>query len=249
MTGIATAIAGSAIIGAVTSKKAAKRTARAAETGAGIQAESGREAILAQQEAAARGQEFFEPFAGVAERGVDLSGFLGDPEAQFGFLERNPLFNLALENVNRQTQQAAASRGRLSAGDTLQQLASNVLLSAQPLISGQKQDIRDLLNLGVGVAGSQANIETGQAARVGNLLTDVGAAEAAGVVGAQSARTAGSQGAIESLMTGANLLSQRFPGGTFTPPPPPPLISAGGAGPYVPPPLFTPPPQLSPLGG
>lgn len=168
------------ITGADAAKDAAQESSQAQIT-------AGREAIAAQKEAAERAQKFFEPFAGVAERGVELSGFLADPQAQFDFLQGNPLFDRALQNVNEQTQQAAASRGRLSAGDTLQQLSENVLLASQPLIDRQRQDVSNLINLGTGIASSQANIETGQAARVGELTTDIGAARAAGIIGAQQA--------------------------------------------------------------
>jgi hypothetical protein len=179
----------------------AKASIEAAET----QAASAREAIIEQREAAERAQLFFEPFAGAAERGVEAAGFLADPQAQAQFLQDNPLFDLALENANRQTQQAAASRGRLSAGDTLQQLSDNVLLSAQPLIDRQRQDVGALLNLGTGIATSQANIETGKAAQVGGLLTDIGAAQAAGGVGAAQARAQGTQNILAAAGTAAKI--------------------------------------------
>jgi len=164
---------------------------RAARGAASTQAEAGQAAIETQEEARARAQGFFQPFAGAAERGVEASQFLADPQAQFDFLQQNPLFQLALENANVQTQQSATARGRLSAGDTLQQLSSNVLLSAQPLIDRQRQDVTALLDLGTGVATSQANIETGQAARIGGLQTDIGAATAAGQIARGGGKAAG----------------------------------------------------------
>jgi hypothetical protein len=167
--------------------------AKAAERAAGTQAAAGREAIIAQQEAAKRGQEFLSPFTQIGQQGIEQAGFLTDPNAQFDFLQSNPLFQMGLDNANRVTQQSAASRGRLSAGDTLEQLTNNALLTAQPLINQQSQNIRGLLNVGTGIAGSQANIETGLGANVGGLLTDIGAAQAAGQVGSANARTAGNQ--------------------------------------------------------
>lgn len=161
---------------------------RATRDATAAQVEAGQDAITAQTEAAERAQGFFAPFAGSAERGVEASSFLANPQEQFEFLQNNPLFQLTLDNANRQTDARAASRGRLSAGDTLQQLSNNVLLSAQPLIDTQRQDIGNLLNLGTGIATSQANIETGQAARVGDLTTDIGATRAAGIIGMDAAR-------------------------------------------------------------
>ena len=144
-------------VGSITGSSQADAAKGAART----QGRAGKRAIVERREAAERSQEFLSPFAAVGQQGVDQAGFLTDPQAQFDFLQSNPLFQLALENANTQTQQSAASAGRLSAGDTLEQLSNNVLLSASPLINQQSQNIRGLINVGTGIAGSQANIETG----------------------------------------------------------------------------------------
>jgi hypothetical protein len=183
---------------------------KAVDRATDIQAEAGREALIAQQQATANAQGFFEPFAGVAERGVQESGFLANPQAQFDFLQGNPLFQLALDNANQQTQASAASRGRLSAGDTLQQLSNNVLLSASPLIDRQRSDILSLLTLGEGVASSQANIETGQAAKASDLSTDIAAAQAAGQIGAAQAKTSGAQNLLGLGMFAAGRIGAGF---------------------------------------
>jgi len=183
--------------------------AEAAISAAEIQAQSGREAIGFERQARERAQEFFAPFAGVAEAGLEQAGFLTDPQAQFDFLQENPLFQMALESANTETQQLAAARGRLSAGDTLQQLSKNVLLSAQPLIDKQKQSINQLLNLGTGITTSQANVAIGESANVGNLLTDIGAAQAAGGVGAANAMQQGSQNLLSLAGTAAAIFSDK----------------------------------------
>lgn len=168
-----------------------KTAANAALTAGNIQAESAREAQSATEAARERGLGFLDPFQAIGQQGLDQAGFLTDPTAQFEFLQQNPLFQLALQNANTQTQNQAASRGRLSAGDTLQDLSNNVLLSASPLISGQKQSIMDLLGLGSNIAGSQANIATGSSANIADLITGAGAARAGGLVGAENARSQG----------------------------------------------------------
>ena len=216
MSAIAAVVAGVAVVGGAVvssraSKDAAKTQAEAAERASQIQAQSGDEAILAQQEAAARAQEFFTPFSGVADRGVGLSSFLGNPQEQFDFLQNNPLFQASLDNANRITNQSAAAQGRLSAGDTLKGLSQNVLLSAEPLIDRQRQDIAGLLNLGVGLAGSRANIETGLGAGTSGLLTDIGSVRGAGIIGSANAQSAGAidQAKIinDSLLAGAAIFS------------------------------------------
>lgn len=189
-----------------------KDQARAAEKTAETQAAAGalaREDVLAARDTA---QGFFEPFAGAAQRGVEESQFLADPQAQFDFLQDNPLFNLALENANQRTLQSASANRRLSFGDTLQQLSNNVLLQSAPLIDRQREDVTNLLQFGGNIAGNQANIETGQAAQAADLTTDIGAATAAGQVGSANARAAGAQNLLSTALTGAGAF---LTGGVF----------------------------------
>jgi hypothetical protein len=190
---------GKDVVDAITGETGAEAAVEAAE----IQAAAGTEALAEQRAAAERAQAFFDPLQGVAQRGIEGAGFLADPQAQFEFLQSNPLFKLALENADRQTLQGAAAGGRVSAGDTLEQLSKNVLLSAQPLIGQQREDITNLLNLSQGLATSRANIETGQGANVANLLTDIGAARAGGEIGAAQARQQGVSNILSLISPGA----------------------------------------------
>lgn len=196
-------IVAGAAIGAVGAIVSSKNSSKAAKQSAQTQVDAANRAISGEEAAAERAQGFFQPFAGAAERGIEASSFLANPQEQFEFLQSNPLFQLALDNANQETKSIQAARGRISAGDTLQDLSNNVLLSSAPLIDRQRSDIGALLNLGTGVATSQANIETGQAANIGALLTDAGAAQAAGQIGAANARaknianlTGGAQSAL-----------------------------------------------------
>jgi hypothetical protein len=130
-----------------------------------------------QVQGAIEASQLLDPFKGIGQQGLDQAGFLTDPNAQFEFLQNNPLFQMSLDNANQNTLGMAAAQGRLSSGDTLQQLSNNTLLAAQPLIGQQKQSIGDLLNFGLTTAGNQGNLRTGQAA-----------AEAGGIIGAANAR-------------------------------------------------------------
>ena len=180
------------LVGGITGSTAAN----AAREGAAIQADSGERAIEVLQQATAEGQAFLEPFQQIGQQGLDQSQFLTDPNAQFDFLQNNPLFQMGLDNANTVTQQSAAARGRLSAGDTLQQLNNNALLTAQPLIANQQNSIQNLLNQGLQTATNQGNIAIGQGTNVANTTTDIGAALAAGQVGAANARGQRAQGIL-----------------------------------------------------
>jgi len=184
--------------GAEAARGAGRIQAAATERGIG-EVEAAREAGLG----------FLQPFQQVGEQGLGAAGFLTDPTAQFEFLQQNPLFQMALEQAGTETKGLAAARGRLSAGDTLQQLSKNVLLAAQPLIGGQKQSIMDLLQLGTGVAGGQAGIATGAGRDITDLITGGGAARAAGEVGAAQARGQGLQNLITTGLTAGAIFSDK----------------------------------------
>jgi len=151
------------------------------------QISANREAIQAAEAAAGRADAFLAPLAG---------------EDSFG---AEALYNLALENANRATLQSGAARGRLSAGDTLEDLSNNVLLNATPLIDRQSQNIASALDFDRAVATTRGNIQIGQGSQIGNLLQNIGNAEAAGEIGQANALIGGIQGitnAGTSALTG-----------------------------------------------
>lgn len=146
----------------------------------GDAADAAKEAAALQATAGQEASALLDPFRAIGESGLSQAGFLTDPQAQFDFLQSNPLFQLGLDNLNLQTNKQALASGRVGTGDTSQQIINNALLAASPLIQGQKQSIGDLLNFGLTTAGNQ-----------GNLLTGAAAAEAGGIVGASNARQQG----------------------------------------------------------
>lgn len=163
---------------------------KAAEKAAALQAESGRTALEELQAGKEQGLGFLQPFQQLGQQGLEQANFLTDPKAQFDFLQNNPLFQMGLDNANTQTNQMAASRGRLSAGDTLQQLNNNALLVASPLIQQQKNSIQGLLGQGLNLASNQANTALGVGSQLANQQTDIGNALASGIIGSQNAQSA-----------------------------------------------------------
>ncbi len=198
---------GKQVIGSVTGSTAADASVDSAQ----IQADSGQLAIDEIQRATAEGQSFLQPFQQIGQEGLDQSSFLTNPEEQFDFLQNNPLFQNILDQNNQVTSKAqedlfkfAAANNRLSAGDTIEQTqrlgeqsANNLLLSATPLISDQKNSIQNLLSQGLQTAQGQGNIAIGQGTNVANTTTDIGAALAAGRVGAGNANSQGGQNILK----------------------------------------------------
>lgn len=160
---------------------AARRAKEASKKAEKEQLDALGRSIAETRRATAEGQGFLAPFGGVGLQGVDQAGFLTDPQAQFDFLQNNPLFQLGLDNANQQTLQSAAARGRLSSGDTLERLNQNALLTAAPLIQSQKNSIGELLNFGSGIATNQANTAIGQGSQISNAFENQGNITAAGI--------------------------------------------------------------------
>lgn len=166
---------------------------KAAQQAAALQAQSGRDALAELQAGKEQGLGFLQPFQQLGQQGLASANFLTDPNAQLEFLQNNPLFQMGLDNANTQTNQMAAARGRLSAGDTLQQLNNNALLTASPLIQQQSNAINGLLGQGLNLAGNQANTAIGVGSQLANQQTDIGNALASGIIGNQNAKSANQQ--------------------------------------------------------
>lgn len=165
-----------------------KTAVTAATKAADVQVGAGREASA-----------LLDPFKAIGQQGLQQASFLTDPNQQFQYLQDNPLFQSAIQagdrNVDR-LMQSAAARGRLSAGDTAEQLQTvgqqNILSNALPFIQNQQQGIGNLLNYGLTTAGNQ-----------GNLLTGQGAAAAGGIIGAANARGQKAKNIFDLGMQGA----------------------------------------------
>lgn len=185
----------------VTGQDSADRSAKAALESSEIQTTAATEAADRAAQAGQDASALFDPYAALGQTGVDQAGFLTDSQAQYDFLQDNPLFQGALDNANQQTLGLAAARGRLSSGDTLTQLSNNTLLSASPLIADQKASINNLLGIGQNTAANQGNLITSTAANQNNFLTGAAASESAGLVGAANAKNAGDS-ALTNLTMG-----------------------------------------------
>ena len=194
----------------ITGKTAAKAAVKAGD----IQSQSGLDAAEQVNVAGESANNLLNPFALAAQGGVDNASFLTDSNEQFDFLQNNPLFKMGLDNANEQTLKMSAAQGRLSSGDTLQQLTNNSLLAASPLINNQKQSISDLLTMGQNTAANQGSILQNTATNAGNLATGAAASQAAGLVGAANAKSAGASnlmnlgGAFAGSKVGGGLIDK-----------------------------------------
>jgi hypothetical protein len=110
------------------------------------------------------------------------------PEGQVAYAsESNPLFQAALANLNKQTTQQAAIRGRTGAGDTKQNYLQNWQAAAMPYLQNQQNMLFNAAGIGQASAAGQANQSMMAGQNIGNTLTEIGAARAGGIVGGANA--------------------------------------------------------------
>ena len=173
-----------------------KSAADAASEASSLQADAtelARQDLLAGKE---QGLGFLQPYESFGAEGLAQSSFLTDPQAQFDYLQSNPLFQMGLDNANESTLKLAAAQGRLSAGDTLEQLNNNALLTASPLITNQQNAIQNQINSGLNLAQTQANTSIGVGTQLSDNSNQLGNVLSSGVIGEQAATDAGTQNLI-----------------------------------------------------
>jgi hypothetical protein len=210
MSGIATAVIGSAIIGGFVAKEAA-------EDAADAQIQSSEAGIASQEAAAAAAAERAAPFVelGTGAAG-DLQNFLADPTQQLG--EINPLVSFLRDQGFESIQETAAANKRLGAGGTLKDLTQfNTDLASTIVPQLQNQRFNQLFNTASLGSNAAAGVSTNQlntASNIGNLLGAQGAAEASGIIGGANAITGG----IQNIAGAAGAFPGVF-GGSSLPPP------------------------------
>ena len=179
-----------------------KSAADAAENSARLQAQSAAAALAELRRGKEEGQGYLAPFEVLGQQGLNNRNILTDPAAQYAFLQNNPLFKLALENANIETNKFAAARGRLSAGDTLQKLSKNVLSESLPFLMNQQNNVSRLLGFGTDLATNQANTALGVGSQAGSIQQDIGNSLAAGQIGAANAQSQGTENLFNLGLTG-----------------------------------------------
>lgn len=187
-------IGGGAIAGSIYSgNKAAKAATQAANT----QAASGEAAIAEARAAREQSRADLQPYAQFGQQQLTPLAQMISPQGQVDYLQNSPIFQASLRNMNDQVLNNAAVRGRLNAGDTRQRFADNFQAAALPLLSYQTNNLFNAAQLGQASAAGQANNALTTSANIGNTLTGIGNAQAAGIVGRANA-----QGGIVRDITG-----------------------------------------------
>lgn len=198
------AILGSAVLGGLASRSAAKSQAGAAQSAADAQLQASREANALQQriyeESMARQQPFLQTGTEFFNRLADLQR--GGPGAAQQFLQMDPGYGFRLSEGLKAMERGAAARGGLISGAALkagqrygQDLASQEYGAAYNRLAG-------LADVGPRAAGVMSSLGQQYGQQAGQNLMAGGQAAAQGYLGAGAARGSAYMGMANALTGG-----------------------------------------------
>jgi len=167
----------------------ANRQASAASKAARAQGQAGQASIEEAIAAREQSRQDLMPYAQFGQQQLTPLANILTSQGQSDYLQNNPIFQASLKNMNEQVLNNAAVRGRLNAGDTRQRFADNFQAAALPLLSYQSNNLFNAANMGQASAAGQANNTLTTSANIGNTMTGIGNAQAAGLIGRANAQS------------------------------------------------------------
>jgi len=241
MSGIATAVVGSAVIGSLASSRASSAQSQAAGEATQAQRDIANQQVALQREQYLKNLELNAPFreAGLTAQNK-LLGYLGLGEGDGRYArdfsmadyQADPGYAFRLSEGTKALDRTAAARGGLLSGAALkgaqrfgQDLASQEYQNAfnryQVNRSNQLNPLQSLLGVGQTAVGQDISGGNTYASNVGNALGAFGAGQASNIIGAGNARASGYAGMANQFSSGVgqglnfyqnqNYLNRRFP--------------------------------------
>lgn len=163
-----------------------KEAARKASQAQGRAADS---AGAAQERQYLQARDDLMPFANLGRSQVGPLSEMLTAQGQYDYLQSNPLFNLALERADRQSNNAFLSQGLT--GDARQALADNTMMTALPFLEHQTNNLFNAVNVGQASSAGQANAALAHGNNLSNLALQKGNVNAAGIVAQNNAYNQG----------------------------------------------------------
>lgn len=208
MSGIATAIVGSAVVGGVMSNKAAKTQAEAAAAGADAETQLGYANLELQEELANQMRDDFAPWRDVGEQALNKlwagvqSGAFTPGEID---VTKDPGYQFRMDQGIEALDASAASRGRLQSGaqqkgvtDYAQNVASQEYANAYAREANEKANqfnmLSGLSSGGQASAAQQAGATSQLAGTSGNIMSNMGQSQNMAAQQAGNARAGAYQG-------------------------------------------------------
>lgn len=167
------------------------RAADASREAAAMQQEASREAVGLARETRDLARSDLAPFREFGQDNLANLQSILTPQGQSDYLRSNPLFQIAMDKLDRTSNNAFLGRGKL--GDATAQLSNNAFLAGQPLLQRQSDNLFNAVNLGQSSAAGQANTAQRSGESINDLITGGANAGAAGLVGAANAQQQGAQ--------------------------------------------------------
>lgn len=183
-------MAWAAVIGAGGALLGGYLQGQGASSAAGAQAAATAAGIRAQKQALAVTRKDLKPYRGIgAKAAPELYKFTTNPNAQKNYLTKNPLFDYLVGESRDNLFANQAARGKLGSGATANMLTDRILGIGTQLIDQQNSRLYNLAALGENAAARTGVATQNTAANIGELLTQQGNAQAAGIVGQTNAIT------------------------------------------------------------
>lgn len=173
--------------------------AGAAGDAAQAQLASTREAIKYQRESRDLARSDLAPYRDLGQRNIaGAESLINDPTSQLNFIRDNPFFQSLAKRSTDTILNNAAARGKVGSGGTAEALQNSLLLLGQDLVNNSVNQRLNLVNVGQNSAAGSANIAQNTGNAIADLTTQGGNAQAAGIIGAQNARTAANNNLINT---------------------------------------------------
>jgi len=148
----------------------------------------------------------FTPKASAAGGGFAKDSAMGqyldllNPQSQANYLKENPLFQAALGQFNTKANNSLGFSGMK--GDLAKSMTDNYLATGNQYVQQRFNNLLNPIQIGQASAAGNANNAITTGVGIGNTLTDIGNANAAGIIGKSNART---QTVNSLLSTGSQL--------------------------------------------
>lgn len=208
MSGIATAIIGSAVIGGGIAAYSSSKASDAAESAAATQSASQQQAINEQRSQFDSIQKLLAPYTqagpGALQGMQGLAGLRGATEQQAAIdqIKQSAQFQELAAQGEQGILQNASATGGLRGGNIQAALAQFRPALLNQLIEAQYGKLAGLTSLGQASAAGTAAVGQQSAQNVGNLMVGQGAAQAAGQIGQANAYAQGAGGISNAVQGG-----------------------------------------------
>lgn len=203
-----TVIAGATLANTVYQGNKARSDAKSARN---AQLAATQEASLLQQQAQDQLRSDLDPYRQAGSQALPiLQQETLDPQAQYDFLQSNPIFQASLNASDREAVGAAARQGRIGTGGFSQQLQENYILNALPLLQQRQQGLTNLAQIGQNSAAQVGTAGLNTAGNVGQLGLQGANAQAAYSAASSQNRQQTANNVLGGASTLVPLLADQF---------------------------------------